>query len=267
LGFAAKYRSCATDLSDHLIRAPSFGGDEVKDLLGLVVGHRLAEALFLTRSRHPVGYERYKALARPIAEKIGGEYMVRGEELRVDDDDLWSPTRLVIISFPDLASANAFLDSDEYAPVKEMRRQYAKSTMVLVDGGLLCAEGFRTSHAGPIVRGDTRRQSRVRRTQLSALCRTTLGERDRTREPRPDTSERPEVRGCVNPTSNGPDQEHLLRGGLGRRYRCPPTAFLLRLLRRCFELYGTLSVFVLQDEQRIGIAQPRGDGCRFGAFG
>jgi uncharacterized protein (DUF1330 family) len=84
----------------------------------------------------PLNYEQYKALARPIAEKFGGEYLTRGGEFRVDDDDLWSPTRLVIISFPDLTSAHAFLDSDEYAPVKEMRRQYAKSTVVMVDGGI-----------------------------------------------------------------------------------------------------------------------------------
>jgi uncharacterized protein (DUF1330 family) len=82
------------------------------------------------------GYEQYKALARPIAEKFGGEYLVRGGELRVDDDDLWSPTRLVIISFPDRDAASAFLDSDEYAPVKEMRRRFAKSTLVMVEGGL-----------------------------------------------------------------------------------------------------------------------------------
>ena len=84
----------------------------------------------------PAGYEQYKALARPIAEKFGGEYLVRGGELRVDDDDLWSPTRMVIISFPDLAAANACRGSDEYAPVKEMRRRYAKSTVVMVDDGM-----------------------------------------------------------------------------------------------------------------------------------
>ncbi len=81
----------------------------------------------------PAGYEQYKALARPIAEKLGGEYLARGGELRVDDDDLWSPTRIVIISFPDLASAHAFVDSDEYAPAKEMRQRYSKSTIVIVD--------------------------------------------------------------------------------------------------------------------------------------
>jgi uncharacterized protein (DUF1330 family) len=80
------------------------------------------------------GYEQYKALARPIAERFGGEYLARGGELRVDDDGRWTPTRLVIIAFPDMAAANAFLDSDEYAPVKEMRRQYATSTLVIVEG-------------------------------------------------------------------------------------------------------------------------------------
>jgi hypothetical protein len=30
-------------------------------------------------------YERYKELARPIAERYGGEYLARGGELRVDD--------------------------------------------------------------------------------------------------------------------------------------------------------------------------------------
>jgi len=79
-------------------------------------------------------YERYKALARPVAESLGGEYLARGGEMRVDDDDLWSPTRLVIISFPDAATANAFLDSEEYAPVKAMRREYSDSTLVVVDG-------------------------------------------------------------------------------------------------------------------------------------
>ncbi len=68
-------------------------------------------------------YERYKSLARPIAEQFGGEYLARGGELRVDDDDLWSPSRLVVIAFPDMAAVDAFLDSEEYAPVKEMRRR------------------------------------------------------------------------------------------------------------------------------------------------
>jgi uncharacterized protein (DUF1330 family) len=83
----------------------------------------------------PEGYEEYKALARPIAEKYGGEYLARGGELQVVDAQLWSPTRLVVIRFPDMASAKAFAESDEYAPVAELRHRYATSTVVIVDGG------------------------------------------------------------------------------------------------------------------------------------
>jgi uncharacterized protein (DUF1330 family) len=87
-----------------------------------------------TKVLEPEPYEDYKAAARPLAERYGGTYLARGGELRVDDDDLWTPSRLVIISFPDMAAAQLFLDSDEYAPVKELRRKYAESTVVVVDG-------------------------------------------------------------------------------------------------------------------------------------
>lgn len=44
-------------------------------------------------------YETYKARARPIAEKHGGEYVARGGRLDVVESDLWTPTRLVVIRF------------------------------------------------------------------------------------------------------------------------------------------------------------------------
>ena len=58
-------------------------------------------------------YEKYKALARPIAEKYGGVYRVRGGDMDVRETDLWTPTRMVIIEFPDMQSARAFADSPE----------------------------------------------------------------------------------------------------------------------------------------------------------
>jgi uncharacterized protein (DUF1330 family) len=82
----------------------------------------------------PVAYEDYKAKARPLAEKHGGEYLVRGGRMHVDDSDLWTPTRLVIIRFPSFEQARAFTDSVEYAPVKALRRRHARSTLVIVEG-------------------------------------------------------------------------------------------------------------------------------------
>ena len=86
------------------------------------------------RITDPEAYEEYKVQARAIAESYGGRYLARGGELTVDDDDLWTPTRMVIIEFPDADAARAFMTSEEYAPVRELRHRYADSTVVLVDG-------------------------------------------------------------------------------------------------------------------------------------
>jgi uncharacterized protein (DUF1330 family) len=52
----------------------------------------------------------------------------------VIENDLWTPTRLVVIEFPDMASARAFLDSPEYAPVAALRRANARCTLALIEG-------------------------------------------------------------------------------------------------------------------------------------
>lgn len=79
-------------------------------------------------------YEEYKKLARPIAESYGGEYLVRGADIDLVDDQLWTPTRVVILRFPDRETARRFLDSDEYAPIKAMRHEHADSTLFIVEG-------------------------------------------------------------------------------------------------------------------------------------
>jgi uncharacterized protein (DUF1330 family) len=88
-----------------------------------------------TKINNAAVYEEYKKLAKPIAEKYGGVYRVRGGALDVRETDLWTPTRIVIIEFPDIKSAQAFVDSDEYAPVKPMRQNNAECTLLIVDGG------------------------------------------------------------------------------------------------------------------------------------
>jgi uncharacterized protein (DUF1330 family) len=79
-------------------------------------------------------YEEYKLLAKPIAEKYGGAYRVRGGDMDVRETDLWTPTRMVIIEFPDMDSARAFVDSEEYAPVKPLRRENARCTLAILEG-------------------------------------------------------------------------------------------------------------------------------------
>jgi uncharacterized protein (DUF1330 family) len=88
-----------------------------------------------TEIKDPVAYEEYKKLARPIAEKFGGVYRVRGGAIDLRENKLWTPTRIVIVEFPDVKSAQAFLDSEEYAPVQPMRVNNADCTTFIVEGG------------------------------------------------------------------------------------------------------------------------------------
>ena len=87
-----------------------------------------------TQIENPTEYEEYKKLAKPIAEKYGAVYRVRGGDMEVCESDLWTPSRMVIVEFPDMNAAKAFVDSEEYAPVKSIRRNNAKCTLAILDG-------------------------------------------------------------------------------------------------------------------------------------
>jgi uncharacterized protein (DUF1330 family) len=85
-----------------------------------------------TKIHDPDAYEEYKALVRPLVEKMGGTYRARGDRIEVMEDDLWSPTRIVVIEFPTFEAATAFVSSEEYAPIKALRHAHADSTVVVV---------------------------------------------------------------------------------------------------------------------------------------
>ena len=70
----------------------------------------------------------------PIVTAFGGEYIARGGALDVVQDELWSPTRIVLLKFPSMARAKGFVDSPEYAPVKQMRMDNSRGTFVIVEG-------------------------------------------------------------------------------------------------------------------------------------
>ncbi len=83
---------------------------------------------------NPERYEDYKVVARPIVEKYGGEYLARGGEMRVKESDLWSPSRLVLVRFPDAAAANRFYESAEYQAVLPISKESARRTSVIFEG-------------------------------------------------------------------------------------------------------------------------------------
>ena len=87
-----------------------------------------------TKINDEEAYEEYKILAKPIVESYGGEYLVRGGFTTVSENELWTPTRLVVVRFPSREAAENFLSCDEYAPVRAIRNKYAQTTMSIVDG-------------------------------------------------------------------------------------------------------------------------------------
>jgi uncharacterized protein (DUF1330 family) len=87
-----------------------------------------------TELTDPVLYEDYKALARPLAEKFGGEYLARGGNMSLKESDLWTPKRLVVVRFPSAEAANKFYDSAEYQQVLSISKKSAKRTVVVLEG-------------------------------------------------------------------------------------------------------------------------------------
>lgn len=68
----------------------------------------------------PEALAEYASKTLPTVQAHGGQYVVKGgrTELKEGNLPLSSP---VIIEFPDMASANAWYDSPEYAPLKAQR--------------------------------------------------------------------------------------------------------------------------------------------------
>jgi uncharacterized protein (DUF1330 family) len=90
--------------------------------------------LFATVELHDAdGYEAYKSTAPALIEKHGGRYIVRGGDNEVVEG-AWPNGRIVVLEFPDIASANAFVDDPEYAPIAAIRHATATSHIWIVEG-------------------------------------------------------------------------------------------------------------------------------------
>ncbi len=77
--------------------------------------------------------EEYKKLSPATVAQYGGRFLARGGALEVIEGT-WQPKRLVILEFPSLAQAKAWVNSPEYAPARRIRQQASRSNLVVVDG-------------------------------------------------------------------------------------------------------------------------------------
>jgi uncharacterized protein (DUF1330 family) len=78
-------------------------------------------------------FEEYKSKVPALIRKHGGEYLVRGGECVIWEGD-WKPKRLIILRFPDIASAQAMFLDPAYQPLKAIRHRVSKADIVIVEG-------------------------------------------------------------------------------------------------------------------------------------
>jgi uncharacterized protein (DUF1330 family) len=81
----------------------------------------------------PARFEEYRSKVPATIERYGGKYLVRGGRLETLEGE-WRPKRIVVLEFPSVEQAKRWYDSEEYRPLKELRRRSARGHIVLVDG-------------------------------------------------------------------------------------------------------------------------------------
>lgn len=81
----------------------------------------------------PQRLEEYKKLSPATVAQYGGRFLARGGHTEVFEGS-WTPKRLVILEFPSVAQAKAWVNSPEYAPARGIRQQASRSNIVVVEG-------------------------------------------------------------------------------------------------------------------------------------
>ena len=81
----------------------------------------------------PGPYGKFMEQVKPLVGSFGGRYLARGGPHEVLEGT-WEPTRIVLFEFPDMDTARKLFDSDEYAPLKQLRQSCSTGSVVIVQG-------------------------------------------------------------------------------------------------------------------------------------
>ena len=78
-------------------------------------------------------YEEYRRQVAPTVEQYGGRFLVRGGGVHGLEGE-WTPKRLVVIEFPDMAKLKEWYQSDEYERLKRIRQRSSTGKVLAVEG-------------------------------------------------------------------------------------------------------------------------------------
>jgi uncharacterized protein (DUF1330 family) len=92
-----------------------------------------AYIIFEVDVKHHDRYKQNRDLIQPTLEPFGGKFLIRGGNVE-RLEGTWTPSRLVVVEFPDLAKAKEWWASDIYRPAKQVRQQTTETNMILVEG-------------------------------------------------------------------------------------------------------------------------------------
>jgi uncharacterized protein (DUF1330 family) len=82
---------------------------------------------------NPEDYNEYITKVKPIVEKFGGEYIVRGGTNQVVEGN-WQYSRTIVLKFPSYEKALEWYNSEEYQPIKQIRLDNAVSNGIIIQG-------------------------------------------------------------------------------------------------------------------------------------
>ncbi|MAO90469.1 MULTISPECIES: DUF1330 domain-containing protein [unclassified Hwanghaeella] len=81
----------------------------------------------------PETYKSYTAQAPATIEAHGGRYLVRGGAHETMEGD-WKPNRIVVLEFPDMATAKGWYNSPEYQEIVGIRHASTTGSSILIEG-------------------------------------------------------------------------------------------------------------------------------------
>jgi uncharacterized protein (DUF1330 family) len=81
----------------------------------------------------PETFKKYADAVPATIKQYGGRYCVRGGKVESKEGD-WNPKRMVVLEFPDMATAHKWYDSSEYQAIIGDRLKASDGKMVFVEG-------------------------------------------------------------------------------------------------------------------------------------
>jgi uncharacterized protein (DUF1330 family) len=87
----------------------------------------------VTEARDQDKLVEYRERNTGVVAAHGGRFVARGGPHEILEGD-YSPVRVVIIEFPDMDAARGWYQSDDYAPLRELRRSASDTDILVVEG-------------------------------------------------------------------------------------------------------------------------------------